>query len=229
MRDNTDVCRTSSYGSRLASSHRSRAAHTGLGRHRPSGDHSGRSNDHPQQREQPLTPTIRPLRPTLETPDLERVSGPRAAASGPRVRGHENDADYPSASRGIVDRTSATQLPKVRTPYDLLERPRPEKRAGQRLRRRLDCVSKTARRSAQCARHHDCRCDEEYPARPGGFELPTWLTISVDRCRSPSAPGKIRTSDIRFRRPTLYPTELRARASPSNMRGLDAGHSFERF
>jgi hypothetical protein len=37
----------------------------------------------------------------------------------------------------------------------------------------------------------------------------------------PCAPGRIRTTDFRFRRPTLYPTELRAPAAPLiTMRGL---------
>jgi hypothetical protein len=45
---------------------------------------------------------------------------------------------------------------------------------------------------------------------------------------SASAPGEIRTPDLRFRRPTLYPAELRARgrpslASESDRRGLRVG------
>src|SRR4051794_13645005 len=34
-------------------------------------------------------------------------------------------------------------------------------------------------------------------------------------CKPLSAPDRIRTCDLRFRRPTLYPTELRARAATS--------------
>jgi hypothetical protein len=92
------------------------------------------------------------------------------------------------------------------------------------------------------------RVSTETLARPGGFEPPTLVPRSGDRVgrdqrcapgrirttdfgsafRRPGlngihcAPGRIRTTDFRFRRPTLYPTELRAPAAPLiTMRGFE--------
>ena len=80
-----------------------------------------------------------------------------------------------------------------------------------------------------------CRAD---PERQKGFPLPRCRRCcpkwsSTRRCgtlgfrmlprflagRHPYAPDWIRTSDLRFRRPTLYPAELRARASGGGARG----------
>src|SRR5262249_41313055 len=61
-------------------------------------------------------------------------------------------------------------------------------------------------------------------AREGGVLRKPLLSMQIF-----SAPDRIRTCDLRFRRPTLYPTELRARAGPGprtvDSRGPAASYS----
>jgi hypothetical protein len=54
----------------------------------------------------------------------------------------------------------------------------------------------------------------ERPRRKGSWR---WPACPISFSRSSRAPGRIRTCDLRLRRPSLYPAELRARVSGSHV------------
>jgi hypothetical protein len=76
---------------------------------------------------------------------------------------------------------------------------------------RMRCPPQWHRRGAflRLPRCHRC-C---HPRRLAAAAENAWIphTSAVSSEGTPSAPDRIRTCDLRFRRPTLYPTELRAR------------------
>ena len=120
--------------------------------------------------------------------------------------------DQLEVARRVEVANAGTRLPAQQAQRRAAPRPGPPR--DHQTRRRAPCRGRLQRERWSPHRsgriRNPCRSRDHEPSGPITHRrIDTTLVATA----SPSAPGEIRTPDLRFRRPTLYPAELRARGS----------------